>query len=336
MRYFVKGTSQLKTVLAFLQAYFFWENIFSYIYIQNLSHFRYIDRFVEWSLVVEIFFSRNIWRPFTHLSQEAKVKFIPLHSFDRHFTQLAIDHTLNEQRYPLFDEMRLILFNRWCRSCYCRKTGGAWWCEPPHSSACGAPWKYGMLQIMRRRREKQGAKKIEEVAMNWNNFYATLPISILTPPCREPTTAVSATFGNRPALSSSGGDVGAHQCPRFHLKLFAAQIGEVSWCKTWIRNVQVLEHYGTKRCISSYSFPSLVQSFFHHYFQLWTLFLDSSTMNARRMGVLEVGWLLIFCRSYLQLESRAGWPLFLQRGGGRCIMNDPAASFNFPLFSFLQ
>ena len=188
---------------------------------------------------------------------------------------------------------------------------------------------------MRRRREKQGAKKIEEVAMNWNNFYATLPISIFTPPCREPTTAVSATFGNRPALSSSGGDVGAHQCPRFHLKLFAAQIGEVSWCKTWIRNVQVLEDFGTKRCICFYSFPTLVQSSiiilnYEHHFWIHLPWMP------RRMGVLEVGWLLIFCRSYLQLESRAGWPLFLRRGGGRCIMNDPAASFNFPLFSFLQ
>ena len=180
--------------------------------------------------------------------------------------------------------------------------------------------------------------KIEEVAMNWNNFYATLPISIFTPPCREPTTAVSATFGNRPALSSSGGDVGAHQCPRFHLKLFAAQKGEMSWCKTRIRNVQVLEHFGTKRCISSYSFPSLVQSpilqllisTIEHHFWIHLQWMP------RRVGVLEVGWLLIFCRSYLQLESRAGWPLFLRRGGGRCIMNDPAASFNFPLFSFLQ
>ena len=137
--------------------------------------------------------------------------------------------------------MRLILFNSWCRNCC--------WRKPPHSCACVAPWKYGMLQIMRRRREKQRAMKIEEVAMNWNNFYATLPIWIFPPPCREPTTAVSATFGNRPAaLSSSGGDAGAHHCPRFHLKLYAAQIlGEpVRWCKTWRRYVQVLEHFDTK------------------------------------------------------------------------------------------
>ena len=176
---------------------------------------------------------------------------------------------------------------------------------------------------MRRRREKQVAMKIEEVAMNWNNFYATLPISIFTPPCREPTSAVSATFGNRPAaLSSSGGDVGAHQCPRFHLKLFAAQIGEVSWCKTWIRNVQVLEHYGTKRCISSHSFPSLVQSFFHHYFQLWTSFLDSSTQNGSFRS-----WLAFNILQILSSAGKQGWVTTIPAERGRPVYHEWSSCF---------
>ena len=78
------------------------------------------------------------------------------------------------------------------------------------------------------------------------------------------------------------------------------------------------------------SLSSIIIFNYEHYFWIHLPWMP------HRMGVLEVGWLLIFCRSYLQLESRAGWPLFLRRGGGRCIMNDPAASFNFPLFSFLQ
>ena len=59
---------------------------------------------------------------------------------------------------PWWNLMHLILFNIWRLK----------WCGPPHSCASGTPWKYGMLQIMRRRREKQRAMKIEE--LNWNNI----------------------------------------------------------------------------------------------------------------------------------------------------------------------
>ena len=183
--------------------------------------------------------------------------------------------------------------------------------------------------------EETETMKIGEVATNWNNIYATLlPIWIFTPPCREPTTAVSATFGNRPAaLSSSGGDAGAHQCPRFHFKLFAAQIlGEMRWRAKHGEEMSKFWHKTMHKHLFLSIFgpvflPSLL---FNNWTSFWIRWMPCG------MGVLEVGWLLIFCRSYLQLESRAGWPLFLRRGGGRCIMNDPAASFNFPLFSFLQ
>ena len=179
---------------------------------------------------------------------------------------------------------------------------------------------------MRRRREN-----IEEVATNWNNIYATLLlIWIFTPPCREPTTAVSATFGNRPALSSSGGDAGAHHCPRFHLKLYAAQIlAEVRWWKTWIlRNVQVLEHFGTKPMLwllflsifGPVFFPSLFSTIEHHF---W---LHLHRMNATQNGSFR-SWLAFNILQILSSAGKQGWVTTIPAERGRPVYHEWSSCF---------